>query len=305
MLYDNHTNGVERKPILQLRHDGLSDHRRGGGMAARGTGEMGSKVAFSLGGADLDAGAMAGASLSARVASILSRKIQDEKLAAGTRLPTENAMAQHFGVSRTVIREAIMTLKAEGRVETRQGLGAFVKTPASDEPAFHVDPLTHESRSNLLGLIEVRRGIEAEIAALAAVRRSPSQIAEIREALEQIEQAAAAGGDGVEEDVRFHLAIARATGNSYWVTLVEMFAPQLKVAVSVTRANEARRDDYAQCVRDEHERIVAAIAAGDPSAARAAAIEHMGQAAERVSTADHEFWVKGGGVRARRLSEKA
>ena len=56
-------------------------------------------------------------------------------------------------------REAIMTLKAEGRVETRQGLGAFVRTPANDEPAFQIDPLTHESKSNLLSLIEVRRGI--------------------------------------------------------------------------------------------------------------------------------------------------
>ena len=161
-----------------------------------------------------------------------------------------------------------------------------------------------KSKSNLLSLIEVRRGIEAEIAALAAVRHSKAQIREIREALSQIEKSVAAGGDGVEEDVRFHLAIARATGNAHWVTLIEMFAPQLKVAVSVTRANEARRDDYAQCVRDEHEKIVAAISAGDAAAARAAAIEHMGQAAERVSTADHEFWVRGGGVRARRLSEK-
>jgi DNA-binding FadR family transcriptional regulator len=265
---------------------------------------MGSKMTFSLGGADLDAGAMAGASLSARVASILIRKINDEKLTAGTRLPTENALAQHFGVSRTVIREAIMTLKAEGLVETKQGLGAFVRAPANEDPAFHIDPLTHESKSNLLGLIEVRRGIEAEIAALAAVRRSKAQVAEIRKALSRIEKSVAAGGDGVEEDVRFHTAIARATGNPHWVTLVEMFAPQLKVAVSVTRANEARRDDYAQSVREEHERIVAAIAAGDPAEARAAAIEHMGQAAERVSTADHEFWVRGGGVRARRLSEK-
>lgn len=265
---------------------------------------MESKMSLNLGGTGLDAGAMAGASLSARVASMLTRKIRDEQLPAGTRLPTENAMAQHFGVSRTVIREAIMTLKAEGMVETRQGLGAFVRVPANEEAAFHVDPLTRESKDNLLGLIEVRRGIEAEIAALAAVRRSEAQIAEIRDAWLQIEKAVAAGGDGVEEDVRFHLAIAHATGNAYWVKLVEMFAPQLKVAVSVTRANEARRDDYAQNVRDEHEKIVAAIAAGDPSAARAMAIEHMGRAAERVSTADHEFWVKGGGVHARGLTEK-
>ena len=262
------------------------------------------KVSLSFAAADLDSGVMAGASLSARVAHVLLHKIQDENLPAGARLPTENAMAQHFGVSRTVIREAIMTLKAEGMVETRQGLGAFVRRPANDESAFHVDPLTRESVGNLLGLIEVRRGIESEVAALAAARREERQITQIREALRQIDVAAAAGGDGVEEDVRFHLAIARATGNPYWVKLIEMFAQQIKAAVTVTRANEARRIDFAHDVRGEHEKIVAAIAAGNPAAARDAATEHMERAAERVSAADHEFWAREGGEYARRLAEK-
>ena len=64
-------------------------------------------------------------SLSQRVAKILSQKIRGNVLSAGTRLPSENAMAQHFEVSRTVVREAIASLKAEGLVETRQGSGGF------------------------------------------------------------------------------------------------------------------------------------------------------------------------------------
>jgi DNA-binding FadR family transcriptional regulator len=228
-------------------------------------------------------------SLSARVAGVLMRKIQEGGFVLGTKLPTENALAQRFGVSRTVIREAIASLKAEGVVETRQGSGAFVCRPRGDT-TFHIDPLTRESVFKLLQLIEVRRGLEAEIAALAAVRRDDRQLAGIRQTLVAIDQAVAAGGTGVDQDVRFHLAIADATGNPYWTTLVEMFAQQLRAAMAVTRANEARRADFVQAVGLEHERIVAAIAAGDAVAARAAATGHMERAAERLAAADQEFW---------------
>ncbi len=262
------------------------------------------KVGFGFGAADIDEGVMAGASLSARVATVLLNKIQGENLPAGARLPTENAMAQHFGVSRTVIREAIMTLKAEGVVETHQGRGAFVRRPVNDG-SFLMDPLTTKSISNLLGLIEVRRGIESEVASLAALRRDAAQVEDIRRAKARIDEAVAAGGDGVDEDVGFHLAIARATGNHYWVKLVEMFTHQIRSAIAVTRANEARRADFALEVKAEHDRIVDAIVGRDPAAARAAATDHMQRAAERVAAADHEFWTREGGEYARRLAEKS
>lgn len=254
--------------------------------------------------AELGTGLAGGASLSKRVAAVLQDKISSGNFTPGTRLPTEAEMSKHFGVSRTVIREAIASLRAAGLVETRQGLGAFVRRPGNDGP-FHSDPLTSRSITDLLGLIEVRRGMEAEVAALAAARHSDEQLAEIRRAKAEIDREVAAGGDGVEADVRFHLAIARATGNQYWVKLGEMFSHQLQAAVKVTRANEARRRDFAEAVRTEHDRIVEAIARRDAEAARAAAAEHMVQAARRVSAADQDFWSREGGEYARGLSEKS
>lgn len=255
---------------------------------------------------DRSRGAIAGLSLSARVAAALQQKLRSGTLPPGARLPTENAMAKHFGVSRTVIREAIAALKAEGLVETRQGSGAYLRRlePARTDAAFRIDPLTREAVGNLLSLIEVRRVIEAEIAALAATQRSAAQLDDIRQALARIDAAGTAGGDGVDEDVAFHLALARATGNPYWAGMVEMFAGQLRTAVAVTRANEARRLDFAEEVRREHDRILAAIAASDPDAARAAAAEHMAQAASRVIAADQEFWTREGGEYARRLGRE-
>jgi DNA-binding FadR family transcriptional regulator len=240
-------------------------------------------------------------SLGARTAERLLQKMHSDRLAPGTRLPSEQAMAEHFGVSRTIVREAIALLKADGLITTRKGSGAYVCK--NDLPgAVKGDKATEQSVQSLLNLIEVRRGLEAETAALAALRRTPGQLADIEHALRSIEQAVAAGVDGVEEDVRFHLCIAEATGNPYWVKFVEMFAQSMRSAVKVTRANEARRLDFSTQVRKEHEKIVAAIAAGDPELARAAATEHMAHAAERVRQADREFWRGDGGALARVLA---
>ncbi|MEB0140887.1 MULTISPECIES: FadR/GntR family transcriptional regulator [unclassified Undibacterium] len=246
-------------------------------------------------------GGFAAGTLGARVADKLLQKIHDDHLVPGTRLPSEQAMALHFGVSRTVIREAIALLKSGGILSTRKGSGTFLCQTETLRSAKEAE-LTEQSVQSLLNLIEVRRGLEAETAALAAVRRTPGQLAEIEHALRRIEEAVAAGVNGVEEDVRFHLNIAEATGNPYWVKFVKMFAEPTRLAVKVTRANEARRTDFSAQVLQEHEKIVSAIAQGNPELARAAATEHMVQAAERVKQADRDFWHGDGGELARHLA---
>ena len=260
---------------------------------------MDQTMIFTLPDSNTDNGGFAVGTLGSRVADKLLQKIRFDGLAPGTRLPSEQAMAQHFGVSRTVVREAIALLKAEGILSTRKGSGAFI---LDDLHAAKDDALTEQSVQSLLNLIEVRRGLESETAALAAVRRTPGQLAEIEHALRRIREAAAAGVSGVEEDVRFHLSIAEATGNPYWIKFVEMFAQPTRLAIKVTRANEARRADFSSQVHQEHEKIVSAIAASDPKLAAIAAAEHMTNAAERVRLADREFWSGDGGELARNLA---
>jgi len=255
---------------------------------------------FSLQAANRVGGAFAAGTLATQVADALLDKIRVENLEPGARLPSEQAMALHFGVSRSVLREAIALLKTRGLLETRKGSGAYV-CQGEPAPAAHNEGLTEESIQSLLNLIEVRRGIEGETAALAAVRRTPGQLAEIEYALRHIEEAVAGGEDGVDEDARFHQCIAAATSNPYWLRFTEMFAPTLRSAVKVTRANESRREDFTRQVQAEHEKIVNAIAAGDAEGARAAAVEHMTRAAERVRSADRDFWRGEGGTLARHL----
>ena len=107
-------------------------------------------------------------------------------------------------------------------------------------------------------------------------------MAALRRALKALDAAVSAGGDGVAEDLAFHRAIAQATGNPQFQSLLGFLEQYLREAMRVTRGNEARRDDFAEAVRAEHHALVDAIAAGDAAAARRAAVRHMQRAASRL-----------------------
>lgn len=191
-------------------------------------------------------------------------------------------LSEEFGVSRTVIREAIARLKYEGLVESRQGSGVFVTEQAGIRP-LRIDYTDVATLESVLQIVELRRSIEAEVAAQAARRRSDAAMAGIDAALTRIDAEVADGGDGVAADVAFHRAIAEATGNPYFLKTLAFLSQYLETATQVTRTNEARREDFSRQVREEHQAIVAAIRAGDPDAARNAAQNHMYNAARRLS----------------------
>lgn len=217
----------------------------------------------------------------------LHARIRRGLFPVGSKLPSEQAIALKFQVSRTVVREAVTRLKADGLVETRKGTAARVR--AANPPPYKGLSLPG-SIDALLGFLEVRRPIEAEMAALAAERRTEVQCAEIEKALLAISRAQKEAESGVEEDLDFHLAIGRATSNAYWNQFVRLFAEPMRAAIRLTRANEARRQDFASAVAQEHLRIYEAIAERDPEAAKTAARRHLENAATRVLLADQEFW---------------
>lgn len=206
-----------------------------------------------------------------------------------SQLPSEQAMAKGFGVSRTVIREAVSRLKAGGLIDTRQGRGAFVRNDRLDVP-FRIDLNSKDLLGSLLHIIELRRGLDAEIACLAATRRKRDQMAAIRRALSEIERASKAGHDAAAEDLAFHLSIARATGNPLFLEMLQFLNQFLYIAIRVTRANEDKRLEFSEQTRVEHMAIASAIERQDPEAAATAAKIHMINAAERIKSADADFW---------------
>lgn len=234
-----------------------------------------------------------GARLSDQVAEQLSAEIKRGRLAPGDKLPTEARLVEQFQVSRTVVREAVSRLKSVGLVDSRQGSGVFVK------PALPIAPLQFEaqhaaSQEAVIQMVEVRRAMEAEVAALAAQRRSASDIRRIEKAVQALNAAVKAGGNGVAEDVNFHRAIAEATRNPFLIQTLEYLSQLVHGATQVTRANEARRVDFAAEVQAEHQAILQAIQAGEPDQARQAAATHMGNAINRIRNADPAFWVQEG-----------
>ncbi len=240
-----------------------------------------------------------GARLADQVAATLETEIRAGRLAEGEKLPTEQSLVQQFGVSRTVVREAISRLRSLGLVDARQGSGMFVIKP--DFEPLQFDPQTSASIEAVLQIVEVRRALEAEVADLAAQRRQPADVAAIRQTLLSIDEAVAAGRDGVAEDVAFHRAIAQAAGNPFLIRTLDYLSQFLQDATRVTRANEARNARFSAEVLEEHQALLAAIEAGDAPAARAAAARHMHNAAARIGQADPAFWAQDGSRYAQAL----
>lgn len=234
-----------------------------------------------------------GARLSEQLADALVLSIREGQLVPGQRLPTEQALVERFGVSRTVVREAMSRLKTLGLVESRQGSGAFVM--ASSQAALAQLSLEPDgSVDAVIQMVEVRRALEAESAALAAARRTPQSVKQIKQALQALGKAVKAGGDGVAEDVAFHTAIAQASRNPFLLATLAYLNRFLLDATRVTRANEATRADLETEVHQEHSAIVIAIEAGDVAAARQAGASHMVNAARRIGQADPVFWAQHG-----------
>ena len=211
--------------------------------------------------------------LSDRLAARIAEQIDGGALVPGDRLPTEQQLAGAYGVSRTVVREAVHQLKSQGLVRSRQGSGVFVTAPPAHR-ALAFDPKVLESMDAVLQMVEMRRVIEGEMAALAAQRATRAQKALLKRALLAIDAATDAGELGVEQDLAFHRAIGEATGNPQFLRLLGILEAYLRDAMTVTKGYESMRSDFMEQVRLEHGAIVAAVAAGDAQGARRAATQH-------------------------------
>lgn len=216
--------------------------------------------------------------LSEEVSAELEARIQRGDYAPGAQLPTEKVLAETFGVSRAVVREAIARLKADGLIETRQGSGAFV----AENPKSLNFRLTPTGGEGLLHIFELRAMIEATIAELAARRRTAEDVAAMRESLKRMDEALASEANGAEADDDFHLAIASATHNPYVLRLAEFLGRQFSESRRLAWIDHPQGMESPREAQREHYLLLEAVAAGDPAAARQASKIHLRGAAERV-----------------------
>jgi DNA-binding FadR family transcriptional regulator len=214
----------------------------------------------------------------------LSQRIASGRLAAGQKLPSENQIVREHGVSRTVVREAISKLQAAGLVETHHGVGTFV-LERNESTGLH---LKVETASGVRAILELRLGLETQAVALAALRRTDAHLAAMRQALDDYQELLANEDSCVEADRRFHMLIAEATGNAYFVEIMQHLGsgiiPRSRIASS-ERAG-VNLAHHAQLANLEHEALLSAIRRQDPDAARAAMWTHLSNSRERL--APHE-----------------
>jgi GntR family transcriptional regulator, transcriptional repressor for pyruvate dehydrogenase complex len=212
--------------------------------------------------------------LSEQVVTQLKDEILSGHTALGARLPTEPGLMERFGVSRTVIREAIAALRNDGLVNATQGRGMFVTDTLPGASVWR-SPEEVNSIPRAMDLYEFRLSWEPEAAALAAVRRSATQDYAIRSAHDMVCRAVQENRFPLDGNYNFHLAVARATGNMVFEEAILRFGPHLNAATTYPNLSPEQAALYMRTVIAEHALITDAISARDPVAARAAMIAHL------------------------------
>ena len=214
----------------------------------------------------------------------LKAAIMSGELPSGAKLPSQKEIAENEEVSRTVVREAVARLEAQGYAVARQGSGVYVSESARYR-AFQVTREELSELSDIIKLLEMRLAIETEMAGLAAARRDQDDIVAMRAALKHMREVSGDPAASALADTRFHMAIARATKNDYFVRFIDFLGVRLVPPRSLylrDRPSDAHQD-YVHKVHDEHDAVLNAIVRMDIERARSAARQHMQESLMRHS----------------------
>jgi len=202
-------------------------------------------------------------------------------------LPTEMVLAQDYGISRSTVRIALDQLKSEGLIVSHQGAGTVVADFTSNKTR----PIV--SRENLADLekcFECRIVLEPEIAAIASQRRTQKDITYLLGHLDSFEILAEKGGLHTSEDTNFHLFLAGISGNKFFESIMLSLRPHILFGLNLIKTiPEQAREDHAGRSLKEHEKIVAALVAGDPQAARSSMCNHLENSRHRIFHNNHSL----------------
>ncbi|MFX1675146.1 FCD domain-containing protein [Paraburkholderia sp. A2WS-5] len=210
---------------------------------------------------------------------ILSRIIEGE-YKEGERLPTEHMLAERFATSRPTVREALAQLRADGIIATRHGSGTTVmRRPDPDVRRFA--PL--ETLSDIRRCYEYRVVVEAGAAALAAQKADDADVAAIRHEWDNLQTIVETSGIGAKDDFAFHMAVARASKNQFFITALSGIQEQMVFSMNLSRnLSLVKSIERQRIVQQEHLEVLEAIQAHDSGRASRAMREHLENAVSRM-----------------------
>lgn len=210
--------------------------------------------------------------LAEQIVDNIERLILNEELHVGDALPPERELATQLQVSRNIVREAIGMLVQKGLLEVRQGSGTYVARPSIEFLRDSLDFFIRFNKSALFDLIEARRSIEVEIAALAAQRATPEDQRLIAGRLDELEKSVGSLEPYVDADLHFHAALAAAANNEILKLLHDSIRASMRENIRILVKHHETAVDEAMVF---HRRIAQAVAQQDPAAARSAMWEHL------------------------------
>jgi GntR family transcriptional repressor for pyruvate dehydrogenase complex len=199
--------------------------------------------------------------LSSRISKLILSEIQSGMLLPGDRLPAETVLAEKYGVSRTILREAIASLKNDDILESKQGRGIIVKNPNQRQAFRFSDVFETISVDEINYFYEMRALLESEAAGLAAVRSS---------------------SPGDEAHFKYNEAIAKASHNPVLIEFLSFLQNKLHSLATELRIKTMMSPERAETVLSEHRHVVESIFTGDPQKAKQAVMTHLKNAAERA-----------------------
>ena len=213
-----------------------------------------------------------------QIADQIRTLIGKGEVAPGARLPAERDLARQLGVSRPSLREALIALEVEGLLDVRVGSGIYVSQPGEHGRAAEID-----GASGPFEVIRARWMIEGECAALAAKNGTAAQLRAIRKAHADLQKEAKRHHNPLDADRAFHVRIAEATGNSALELVVQTLWDQRVGPLYRALETKLEYPAMAEETTDEHQAVLAAILAREPSAARSAMRRHMDMTKKRYS----------------------
>lgn len=219
--------------------------------------------------------------LPSQIAAKIEQEIISGGLKAGQKLPPETELGKTFGVSRSVVREAIAQLRNEGLVDTRQGVGAFV-LGLQHRPTIRIESADLNNPESFRSLFQLRIPLEVEAAGLAALHHTPKDLQRLDDALEVMHGVDTRwNDDGIAADLAFHNALAQCTQNEYYTLFIGFITEKIISTISLARAR-AELEQIVDLTLREHTAVRDAVAARDMQGAREAMRHHIMGAAVRL-----------------------
>lgn len=220
--------------------------------------------------------------LAEQVTDRLLEYIESQHLKPGDLLPSETSLANSFGVSRPVIREALKNLEGKGVIEIVNGKGALIRPIDSDPLRMFFQRAMQMEYGTMLELMEVRKGIEVQAAFLAARRRDETDLERIRSIVKEMRDSMQNLDAYIQLDVEFHLRFAAASHNGMIVYLVESIRDALRNTISAGLKSRGAALSL-EAIQESHELLLEKLTERDAEAIMQAMSQHFDEAIQAMT----------------------